>query len=111
MKLSLQYQGASRISAFSLVEVVLALGVISFALVAIIGLLPIGLASGRGTIQETRANHLAEEIFATFRSQPFTSVAVASLNSSSGPIDLSVENTASSASGVILHANYGGEFV
>ena len=54
-------------SGFSLVEVVLALGVISFALVAIIGLLPIGLASGRGSIQESRANHLADEIFATLR--------------------------------------------
>src|SRR5437773_8183613 len=93
MKLSLQYQGASRISAFSLVEVVLALGVISFALVAIIGLLPIGLASGRGTIQETRANHLAEEVFSTLRSQPFTNVGLASFSSNSGPINLSTENT------------------
>jgi len=96
---------------FSLVEIVLALGVISFALVAIIGLLPIGLASGRATIQETRANHLAEEIFSTLRSQQFTSVSLASLNSASGAIDLSTENTASGTPGTPLHATYDGQFV
>ena len=97
-------------SGFSLVEVVLALGVVSFALVAIIGLLPIGLASGRGSIQESRANHLADEIFATLRAQPYTNVSLASLNGS-GPINLSTENTASGSSGVMLHASYDGDFV
>jgi type II secretory pathway pseudopilin PulG len=54
--------------AFSLVEVVLALGVVGFALLAIIGLLPIALQSDRGSIQETRANHLADAVFAVIRS-------------------------------------------
>ena len=96
---------------FSLVEIVIALGVISFALVAIIGLLPIGLASNRGTIQETRANHLAEEVFSILRSQPFTTVSLAFLNSASGPVDLSTEDTASGTTGITLHAGYDGQFV
>lgn len=111
MKIRTQNQAVPSTLGFSLVEVVIALGVISFALVAIIGLLPIGLASNRGTIQETRANHLAEEIFSTLRSQSFTSVSLASLANSSGAIDLSVENTASGTVGAILHANYDGQFV
>ena len=97
-------------SGFSLVEVVLALGVISFAIVAIIGLLPIGLASGRGSIQESRANHLADGIFATLRAQPFASVSLASLNGP-GPLDLSSKNTGNGPSDVVLHATYDGEFV
>src|SRR2546430_10195961 len=116
MKVSAYNRGTPASSSFSLVEVVLALGVISFALVAIIGLLPIGLASGRGTIQETRANHLAEEVFSTLRSQPFTNVSLASFSSNSGPINLSTENTPAQTPGAAptgyqLHANYDGQFV
>lgn len=112
MKTSVEPRNTKRLQAFSLVEIVLALGVISFALVAIIGLLPIGLASNRGTIQETRANHLAEEIFSTLRSQTFTSVSLSTLGSSSStPLDLSSENTATGAPATMLYANYDGKFV
>lgn len=99
-----------RAVAFSLVEVVLALGVIGFALLAIIGLLPIGLQSGRASIQETRANHLAEQIFNTLRSQPFTAANLSLLGGSS-IIDLSTANTASGVQGPQLHATYDGSFV
>jgi type II secretory pathway pseudopilin PulG len=102
---------ARKVHGFSLVEIVIALGVISFALVAIIGLLPIGLASGRATIQETRANNLAEEIFATLRSQPFTAASLNSLNGPATPIDLSIENTSTGTPGPILRATYDGQFV
>ncbi len=111
MKIRTQNQAVPCTLGFSLVEVVIALGVISFALVAIIGLLPIGLASNRGSIQETRANHLAEETFSTLRSQSFTSVSLASLASAAGTIDLSTENTATGTTGTVLHANYDGQFV
>jgi type II secretory pathway pseudopilin PulG len=111
MKIQVPDRHSQHLFGFSLVEIVLALGVISFGLVAIIGLLPIGLASNRGTIQETRANHLAEAIFSTLRSQPFTSAKVDSLGGTSNPIDLSAENTAAGATGISLHAKYDGEFV
>jgi uncharacterized protein (TIGR02598 family) len=92
---------------FSLVEIVVAIGVISFALVAIIGVLPIGLAAGRQATQETRANHLAEQIFSTLRSQPFTAAALSSLGSGT-TVDLSTEN---GVFGTKLHATYDGQFV
>jgi type II secretory pathway pseudopilin PulG len=95
---------------FSLVEVVLALGVIGFALLAIIGLLPIGLQSGRASIQETRANHLAEQIFSTLRSQSFTAVDLSQLGGNS-TVNLSTENTERGATGPQLHATYDGNFV
>ena len=98
------------VAAFSLAEVVLALGVIGFALLAIIGLLPIGLQSGRASIQETRANHLAAQIFNTLRSQPFTAADL-SLLSGTSTINLSTENTAGGTPGPLLHATYDGNFV
>lgn len=88
-------------------EIVLALGVISFALVAIIGLLPIGLASGRASIQETRANFLAQQIFATLRAQPFAAANLTSLGSNA-TIDLSTQSTPLATP---LHATYEGQFV
>lgn len=91
--------------AFSLVEVVLALGVVGFALLAIIGLLPIALQSDRGSIQETRANHLADAVFAVIRSQPFTAVSFAELQSTA-TADLSASNVPPAE----LHAGYDGTF-
>lgn len=95
---------------FSMVEVVLTLGVIGFALLAIIGLLPIGLQSGRASIQETRANHLAEKIFSTLRSQPFNTVSLSQLSNNT-TVNLALQNTASGATGTQLHAKYDGTFV
>ena len=54
---------------FSLIEVVLALGVISFALVAILGVFPIGLAANRSSISDTRAAQLINAIVATIDAQ------------------------------------------
>lgn len=96
---------------FSLAEIIIALGVIAFGLVAIIGVLPIGLTSGRYAAQETRASHLAEQIFSTLGAQPFTSISLNSLGSNSGTIDLSKANTASGSPGIYLHASYDGKFV
>ncbi len=98
------------VAAFSLVEVVLALGVIGFALVAIIGLFPTALHSERASIQETRANHLAEQVFSTLRSQPFTAADLSLLGGNS-VVDLSTENTESGAQGTLLYATYEGTFI
>ena len=56
-------------NSFSLVEVVLALGVISFALVAILGVFPIGLAANRTSISDTRAAQLVNAVVATIDAQ------------------------------------------
>ncbi len=55
--------------AFSLVEVVLALGVVSFAIVAILGLFPVALNSNRAGINEGRAAELVRAITGTIDSQ------------------------------------------
>lgn len=47
--------GAGEAEAFSLVEVVIALGIIAFCLVGLIGLLPVGLTTARNTQEEAAA--------------------------------------------------------
>ena len=64
-----KYTDPSQTHAFSLVEVVLALGVVGFAIVAILGVLPVGLQSGHSAQDETRAPQIAQNIFASLASQ------------------------------------------
>ena len=52
---------------FSLVEIVIALGVAAFALVAIMGMLPMGLKTQQASIQQTTANQIISTIFADLR--------------------------------------------
>ena len=49
-------------AAFSLVEVTLALGVAAFCLIAVFGLLPVGVNSDQTSIQQTAAASLATSI-------------------------------------------------
>jgi uncharacterized protein (TIGR02598 family) len=67
VKLKLQLLGA-----FTLAEVVVALGIIAFAIVAILGLLPVGLATGRASQDESRAPQIAQDIFTSIASQAQT---------------------------------------
>lgn len=57
----------SKKSAFSLIEIVLALGVISFALVGIMGLFPVAMRSAQESQRETRAALIAQQIFSDLR--------------------------------------------
>ena len=50
--------------AFSLIEVTLALGVVSFALVSLMGLLPIGLISVREAMSQTACTHIVQRMSA-----------------------------------------------
>ena len=58
--------GRSSLS-FSLVEVTLALGVAAFCLIAVLGLLPVGLKTQQTSISQTAANALITEIVADLR--------------------------------------------
>lgn len=91
--------------AFSLIEVTLALGVIAFALVAILGVFPIGLASDRSNVSETRAAQIANAIIASIDAQcnRFTVVDCFGLT-----LNLASLNNfqASSAGAVLLYAKY-----
>jgi len=57
---------------FSLVEVVLALGVIAFALVGIMGLFPVAMRSAQESQRETRATLIAQQIFSDLRASTGT---------------------------------------
>ncbi len=57
--------------AFSLVEVTLALGIISFAFVAIFGMLPVALDTARDSIDRTRGAQIAQRLFAETQQTPF----------------------------------------
>ena len=54
-------------AAFSLVEVTLALGVAAFALLAIMGMLPMSLKTQQSSIQQTTANQIISQIFSDLR--------------------------------------------
>jgi len=58
---------ATRKAAFTLIEVTLALGVTAFCLLAIFGLLPIGLRSNRAAIAQTTANGILSAVAADLR--------------------------------------------
>lgn len=57
---------------FTLVEVVLALGIVSFAIVAIIGVLPAGLTVSHTSQDETRSAQIAQDILTSLASQAQT---------------------------------------
>lgn len=60
-----------RSRAFSLVEVVLAIGVVSFAFVAIMGLLPAGMSQFRKAIDTTMAADIAQRIISDAQQADF----------------------------------------
>lgn len=60
------------VAAFSLVEVTLALGVAAFCLIAILGLIPVGLSSNYTASEQTAAVGLAKAIMADLRATPLT---------------------------------------
>ncbi len=57
-------------TAFSLVEVTLALGVAAFCLIAIYGLLPIGVSSSQASMEQTVANGLVAAVASDLRATP-----------------------------------------
>jgi uncharacterized protein (TIGR02598 family) len=60
----------SQAAAFSLVEVVLALGVTGFCLIAILGLMPVGVQTNRNATSQTAATNIVAAIVADLRTTP-----------------------------------------
>jgi Tfp pilus assembly protein PilV len=63
-------KSSSPIAAFSLVEIVVALAVVTFAVVALIGLLSFGLQNTQDSRERTQAATIAEALCATRRAAP-----------------------------------------
>jgi uncharacterized protein (TIGR02598 family) len=57
-------------SAFSLVEVTIALGVAGFCLIAVFGLLPVGVQTNRNAIAQTAATSILVSVAADLRATP-----------------------------------------
>ena len=62
-------------AAFSLVEVVLALGVAAFSLIAIVGLMPVGVQTNRHANAQTAATNITAAVVADLRTTPAAATA------------------------------------
>ena len=60
------------VAAFSLVEVTLALGVAAFCLIAVFGLVPVGVQTNRNATSQTAATSIIAAVVADLRSTPKT---------------------------------------
>ena len=58
------------IAAFSLVEVTLALGIAAFCLIAVIGLVPVGVQTNRNATSQTAATNILSSVIADIRASP-----------------------------------------
>lgn len=77
-----------------MIEVVLALGVVSFALVAIMGLFPMALKSAQESQRQTRATQIAQQIFTDLRAFPPANTLIATnTNIASAQIRFSLTNS------------------
>jgi len=63
--------GNKATAAFSLVEVVMAIGIVSFSLILLVALLPIGLKSNRDSMQESLAVNLLQSMIADRQASAF----------------------------------------
>jgi type II secretory pathway pseudopilin PulG len=59
-------------SAFSLVEITLALGIAAFCLIAVFGLMPVGMQTNRNAKSQTRATNLMAAVMSDLRATPRT---------------------------------------
>ena len=59
-------------SAFSLVEVTLALGVAAFCLIAVFGLMPVGVQTNRNATSQMAATNIIAAVVADLRATPTT---------------------------------------
>src|SRR5437773_7001985 len=62
--------GLRRLHAFSLVEVTLALGVAAFCLIAVFGLVPVGVQTNRNATSQTAATNILSSVVSDIRASP-----------------------------------------
>ena len=60
----------SKNAAFSLIEVTLALGVAAFCLIAVFGLMPVGVQTNRNATSQTAATNIIAAVVADLRATP-----------------------------------------
>jgi uncharacterized protein (TIGR02598 family) len=113
MKCSIQSARYAKRLGFSLAEVVIALGVIAIAVVAILALFPAALQTGHAAQDETRAAHIAQTIFPSLAGQALSQFNNVQLllsdntTRSTPPINLTLSSVATPA--LTLYAGNAGE--
>ncbi|MFA7233476.1 MAG: hypothetical protein WC076_05120 [Terrimicrobiaceae bacterium] len=74
------HRTGSKPEAFSLVEVVLALGIFTFAVVSLLGLVPLAVSSARSSLDMATAVQLADGLASKFSQDEFSSLPVQPIN-------------------------------
>lgn len=69
---------------FSLIELAVALGIAGFCLIAVLGMLPVGLATQQNSAQQTTANQIISQIAADLRADVRLPAGLASKEAESG---------------------------
>jgi uncharacterized protein (TIGR02598 family) len=79
---------------FSLVEVVIALGIVSFAVLAIVGMMPMALKSAQESMRETDSTLIAQRIFSELKTGSGGNRSITTdTNSGTQAINLSADST------------------
>ena len=60
--------------AFTLIEVMIAVAVVTLGIVAVLGLIPVGLKSARDAADNTLSATIVQDVFSVIRAQPFNSL-------------------------------------
>jgi len=100
MKRAIVYGRRTRTRSFSLAEVVIALGVVTVGIVAVLGVFPAALQTGHSAQDETRAAHIAQSVFGSLVAGASTHFSNAQLplypSPSPAPNPLSIDLTTNS---------------
>jgi len=100
-------RSVSKASAFSLVEVTLALGIAAFCLIAVFGLVPIGVQTSRNATSRTAAMNIMAAVIADLRAIPTTKSTSAQFSIVFGtPKTLYFDNTGQFATSLGTNSRY-----
>ena len=115
MKRATVYGRRTRTRSFSLAEVVIALGVVTVGIVAVLGVFPIALQTGHLAQDETRAAHIAQSVIGSLAASASTHFSNAQLplypSPSPGPTPLSINLTTTLSPAVTLYADNDGKLI
>jgi Tfp pilus assembly protein PilV len=90
-------RGVYRTAAFSLLEVVIALGVITVGIVGVLAVFPAALQTGHSAQDETRAAHIAQSVFGSMVAQAPSQFSALRFPLSDGTLSPSINLTTSSS--------------
>ena len=97
----------SKASAFSLIEVTLALGIAAFCLIAVFGLMPVAVLTNRNATSRTAATNIMAAVVADLRAIPTTKTASAQFSIIFGtPKTLYFDNTGQFATSLGTNSRY-----